>query len=593
MANAIQWRQIYKNMQNRISGRNQLRPYMHFSLMLCLLAFLLAACNLGGGPQAQKLVKAPASKQVFIDPQVGVTDLTTLDPAQVLTGDQASLNAIQMIYTGLVQLNDNLQIVPQLAQSWDVSSNGTLYTFHLRHNLKFSDGTPITSADVAYSIDRALQPTTKSPVAPIYLSLIKDSDKLLAGYIPTLINDSISTPDPYTITIQITKQAPYFLDMLAYPCSFVVEKSLIQQYPASFTDHLTQGGSSGPFKVSSYIHGQEIDFVPNPDYYGPRPQLRKVEFPFDPQPAVAYNAYMKGQVDTASVPVAQFAADKNRSDFHEVPQLWINYYAMNYLTKPFDNIAIRQAFALAINKTSLAQTAWKGTVLPTNHIVPQGLPGYNPNLTGPDDTPGLSGDAAKARTLLQAGLKAEGWSSVSQLPPIQLTYASGSANVQQEVMMMIGMWKKTLGVTVTPNPVDYNTLLSQVSLATNNPNGLQFWGLSWLAEYASPQDFLTRQFDSGSPNNNMNYGQNTSSDVAQQQLLQQQLENADGNPNTSAQLHAYQQAEQQLVNDVAWMPVEQETLVFLRKPTVVGIADNADDIIPPNDWSHIYIAEYA
>jgi oligopeptide transport system substrate-binding protein len=574
-------------------GRNSLRPYMHFPLMLCLLAFLLAACSLGGGPQVQKLVKAPKSKQVFIDPQVGVSDLTTLDPTQVLTGDQASLNAIQMIYTGLVQLNDHLQIVPQLAQSWQVSSDGLIYTFHLRHNLKFSDGTPLTSADVAYSIDRALQPATKSPVAPIYLALIKDSDKLLAGYIPTLINDSISTPDAYTITIQISKQAPYFLDMLAYPSSYVVEKSLIQKYPANFTDHLTEGGSTGPFKVSSYVHGQEIDFVPNPDYYGPHPQLQKVEFPFDPQPAAAYNAYMKGQADTTSVPISQFAADKQRSDFHEVPQLWINYYTMNYLTKPFDNIDIRQAFALAINKTSLANTAWKGTVIPTNHIVPQGMPDYNPNLSGPDNTPGLSGDAGKAKTLLQLGLKAEGWHSASQLPTIQLTYATGSSNVQQEVSMMISMWKKTLGITVTANPVDYNTLLSQVTLATNNPNGLQFWGLSWLAEYASPQDFLSRQFASGMPDNNMNYGQNTSSDVAQQQLLQQQLQSADGNSNVNAQLYAYQQAEQQLVNDVAWLPVEQETLVFLRKPTVVGMVDNADDIIPPNDWSQIYIGQYA
>jgi oligopeptide transport system substrate-binding protein len=579
-------------MQKRISGSNQLGPYLHLSLLLFLLLFLFAACSLGGGPQTQKLVKAPASKQVYIDPQVGISDLTTLDPTQVLTGDQSSLNAIQMIYTGLVQLNDHLQIVPQLAQSWEVSSDGLLYTFHLRHNLKFSDGTPLTSSDVAYSIDRALQPATKSPVAPIYLALIKDSDKLLAGYIPTLINDSISTPDPYTITIQITKQAPYFLDMLAYPCSYVVEKSLIQKYSTNFTDYLTQGGSTGPFKVSSYIHGQGIDFVPNPDYYGPHPQLNKVEFPFDPQPAAAYNAYMKGQVDTTSVPISQFATDKKRSDFHEVPQLWINYYTMNYLTKPFDNIAIRQAFALAINKTSLANTAWKGTVIPTNHIVPQGLPGYNPNLTGPDDTSGLSGDVTKAKTLLQQGLKAEGWNSVSQLPAIQLTYVSGSANIQQEVSMMISMWKKTLGITVTANPVNYNTLLSQVTLATNNPNGLQFWGLSWLAEYASPQDFLTRQFDSGTPDNNMNYGQNTSTDVAQQQLLQHQLEAADGNTNAVAQLHAYQQAEQQLVNDVAWMPVEQETLVFLRKPTVVSMVDNADDIIPPNDWSNIYIGQY-
>ncbi|HTD18478.1 MAG TPA: ABC transporter substrate-binding protein, partial [Ktedonobacteraceae bacterium] len=188
-------------------------------IALCLLILLLAACDTGGNPQAQKLVKAPASKQIYTVPQVGIADITTLDPALVMAADQPSMSAIQMIYTGLVQLDDKLQIQPQLAQSWNVSADGTAYTFHLRHNLLFSDGTPITSADVAYSIDRALQPATKSTVAPIYLSLIKDSDKLLAGFIPTftLVGDSLLTPDSNTLVIIIKKRAPYFLSMLTYP----------------------------------------------------------------------------------------------------------------------------------------------------------------------------------------------------------------------------------------------------------------------------------------------------------------------------------------------------------------------------------------
>src|SRR5581483_12478344 len=100
------------------------------------------------------------------------------------------------------------------------------------------------------------------------------------------------------------------------------------------------------------------------------------------------------------------------------------------------------------------------------------------------------------------------------------------------------------------------------------------WGLSWVAEYADPQDWLTRQFASGSVFNKMNYGQNTSSDVARQQLTQQQLLKADANFQSGARLQAYQQAEQQLVNDVAWLPLEQVTSVFLRKSYVVGIVDN-------------------
>jgi len=557
------------------------------------MSILLVGCDLGinPAPTVKKLVKAPADKQVYVVPQVGISDITTLDPALVLAADQPSMSAVEMIYSGLVTLNDNLQVQPQLAQSWSVSQDGLTYTFHLRHNLKFSDGTPLSATDVAYSIDRALQPATKSTVAPIYLSLIKDSDKMLGGFIPTLINDSLITPDANTLVISIKKRAPYFLAMVTYPCSFVVEKRLIDTYKTAFTDHLTEGGSTGPFKVSQYTHGKEIDFVPNSNYYGPQPQLHKVVFPFYQQSDNAYHDYLTGKVDTVGIPVSTFANDKKRNDFHQIPQLWINYYTMNYLVKPFDNIHIRQAFALAIDKAAIATDVWKGTVLPTNHIVPQGMPGFNPNLTSPDGTQSLKGNLAQARALLQMGLKEE---NLAALPPIKLTYAT-SANVAYfdlEVTAMIKMWHDVLGVTVTPVAIDYNSLLTQVTLATGNAAGLQFWGLTWVAEYPDPQDWLTRQFDSGVPNNNMNYGQNTSSNVAKQQMQQQQLEKADSNSSEDVRIQTYQQAEQQLVNDVAWMPMEQVTSNFLRKTTVIGIVDNAQGIIPPNDWANVYIGQY-
>src|SRR5262249_169607 len=151
---------------------------------------LLSACN---GDR----VKAPLNKQTYSAPIVGVEDLDTLDPA--LAHDPSSINAIQMIYTGLVGLNDSLQVAPQIAASCQVDTKATTWTFHLRPHLKFSDNTNLTAADVAYSLDRALQPNTKSTVAPIYLSPIKDSDQLLAGKRTTLIDDSILTPNPQTV----------------------------------------------------------------------------------------------------------------------------------------------------------------------------------------------------------------------------------------------------------------------------------------------------------------------------------------------------------------------------------------------------------
>ncbi len=556
---------------------------------LCLIVLSLSSCTLFGGNTSIRLVKAPASKQVYTEPETGISDFTTLDPA--LATDQPSTAAISMIFTGLVSLNDKLEVQPQLAQTWSLGNDGLTWTFHLKAKLKFSDGKPLTASDVIYSLDRALQPATQSSIAPIYLALIKDSDQLLAGRISTLIGDSLLAPNASTVQIITRKKAAYFPAMLTNNCAYVVEKSLITAYGAQFTDHLNQGGGAGPFKVLQYIHGQKIEFVPNRNYYGPLPQLQKVVIPFYSTPDQTYRAYLQGQVQTTGVPLSLFASDKKRRDFHQVPQLWIDYYSMNYLVKPFDNIDIRQAFALAIDKTAIASKVWKGSVLPTNHIVPQGMPGYNANLKGPDGTTNLKGNPTLAKSLLSQGLRQEGWSSVAQMPPITLTYATGLSTMDQEVTALIQMWQQVLGVRVTPAPVDYNTLLDRVTAATNNPNGLQFWGLAWVGEYPDAQDWLTLQFDKASPNNNMNYGQNTSSDAARQQLTQQQLETADATMQQSTRSQTYAQAEQQLVNDVAWLPLYQVTTTFLRSPNVVGIVDNAQGIIPPDDWANIYIVQ--
>lgn len=561
------------------------------SVFCLLFVLLLNSCSLGNSAPP-KAGKAPANQQIFTSPLIMLNssaDLTTLDPA--LAYDQNSLSAISMIYTGLVQLDDKLEVQPGLASSWSQSSDGLTWTFILRNGLKFNDGTPLTANDVAYSFNRALLPATKSPTAPIYLGIIRDAEKLLQGGITTLIGDSLQVVNPTTLKITLKAKAPYFLNMLTRACSYIVEQKLIQQYGSGFTDNLTHGGGTGPFTVKEYVHGQRISFVPNPNYFGPKPQLRQVTFPFYTQDVAAYNAYAKGTVDTAGVPLRALPGIANRSDFHKVPQLWINYYTMNYKVAPFDNVHIRQAFALAIDKTAIASNVWKNTVIPTNHIIPQGMPGYNSNLTGPDGTNSVKGNPKQALALLQQGLSEEKWTSVSQMPPIKLTYATGS-NFGQEVQSMVAMWKKVLGVTVTAVPVDSNTLLDQVSAATGNSQGLQMWGLSWVAEYPDPQDWLTRQFGNGSVFNNMNYGQNTSNDVALQLSLQKQLTKADSNFQANTRLQSYQQAEQQLVNDVAWLPIEQVANVFLRQPYVTGIVDNGTGIIPPNDWANIYILQH-
>jgi len=560
-------------------------------LLLCLMVILLAACGSNGsssGPTSANPTPAPPDKQVFVYPEYGIPDFGTLDPA--LVQSLPDYTAISMLSTGLVGLDAHLNVIGQMASSYQVASDGVTWTFKLKPNLKFSDGTQLTSADIAYSMDRALQPATKSAVSGYYMRYIKDAVKLNNGQIKTIIGDSILTPDPNTVVVIASQKIPFFLDTLVYPTSFVVEKSLVTKYGTSWTDHLTEGGSTGPFKVVEYTHNKQLVVVPNTNYYGRIPKI-KVILPFYKVSDTTYQAYKVGQVEWTTIPSADYQQAKTGSDFHRVSQLTIYWYTMNYLAKPFDNIHIRQAFELALNKDEIVKTAYRSEYLPTNHFVPAGMYGYDSNLTGPAGAT-TAGDQNKAKQLFQQGLQEEGYTSVSQLPHITLTYASsGSQDYRNEVSIDVQSWQSVLGVTVSVNDIDFNKLITEQQSTIGNPKGLQFYaGPGWVADYPDPQDWLTLQFDKGASYNTMNYGQNNVSNAAQQQAIQKQLEQADLMFDKNARLQAYNNAEQQLVNDVAWLPIYQFVLNYLLKPCVVGFTLNGQQLTSPDDWANVFIS---
>jgi oligopeptide transport system substrate-binding protein len=568
------------------------RTHKLLASAFCMIAMLLAACGGGGAattttsPGAH--AKAPANKQVLVSvvsAGAGISDFDTLDPALVV--DVASATAIDTIFTGLVEMDSHLQVHPQLAQSWDKSADGMTYTFHLKPNLKFSDGTPLTSHDVAWSIDRAFQPATKSSTALYYMGFIKDSDKLSSGSIKTLIGDSLLTPDDNTIIIKLNKPVAYFLDGMTYPCSYTVEKSLIDKYGTKWTDHLTEGGGDGPFKVKQYAHNRQLELVPNTDYYGPKPQLQELIYPFYKDSDTTLKDYLVNRLDDATVPLSEYTTYKSHPDFWRIPYLRIDYLTMSYTKKPFDNIKIRQAFALAVNKDLIVKNIWKGSFIATNHIVPQGMPGYNADLTGPDGTKSTAGNPTLAKQLLKQGMQEEG---LTTLPSITLNYAdAGVQATDQEMAAMQQMWQTNLGVSVKLENVDINTFNNNISAGVS-ANPYQFYQSGWIADYPDPQDWITLQFGKDASDNSMGFGQNNSPNASAQQALQQQMAQADVMQDPNARLKAYNQIEQQLVNDVAWMPIDQETLYGVRKPCVQNFVVTPQQLTPPDAWGNIYIS---
>lgn len=558
---------------------------------LCLMvALVLASCGSSSGSSGSSGQKAPTDQQVFNWPMVGINDIKTFDPAMAIT--QTSIQPIMMVFTGLVATDDNLKVVPQLAQSWQQSSDSLTWTFTLKDNLKFSDGTPLTSKDVAYSIDRALSPDLASGVAASYLNLIKDYDKRASGKISTLIGDSLNTPDDKTISIIANKPVAYFLQTLVFNTSFVVEKSMIDKYgQTKWTDHLSEGGGAGPFKVQTYDHSRQIIFVPNENYYGPKPQFSKVVMPFIKDPETAYKNYQLGQIDQVAVPSAHIDEAQKSAEYHKVVTLSTGYLGLNMLSKPFDNANIRRAFAMGINKDVLIQRILKNVDKATNHIVPEGMPGYDQNLKGPDGTTTTAGDPAKAKEFLQKGLQEAGYSGVDKLPEIKLSYPSNSPDQDNLVAAMQQQWKTNLGIDVKASPVDFETLSTQQA-QNYGSDALQFFMAIWGADYADPQNFLTLQFGNGSPQNQTNYGQNKSTEASAQQAVQQKMDQADVEKDENTRMSMYNDAEQQIVNDVGWLPLYQLARSRMLKSYVQGRTFNAADNFPPDSWANQYITSH-
>lgn len=555
----------------------------YLPLVLCLIVFL-AACGSLGSSVSKSL--APPDRQVLRVPMEG-GDFDSLDPALTQGGLAAPYN---IIFSGLVTLQDNGMVAKQLASSYQVSPDGLTYTFTLKSGLKFSDGTPLGANDVAYSLNRVLLPATKSPVTG-YLNLLKDSDKVMNGKISTLIGDSIIVKSPTEISLVISRPAAYFLEALTYSTGDVVERKLVDRYGAGWIDHLEEGGGSGPFKVQSYSHTTGLVLVPNPNYDGFQPKLQKIVYSIASDRDSIYRAYLAGQYDTAGVPPALDSAAKTRPGFLQEPALASRFIELNYLVKPLDNIHIRQALDLAINKDLIIGHIIGSSVTPSNHIVPNGIPGYNPKLTGPAGVAGTAGNQTMAVQLFQQGLQEEGYSSVSQFPSLSLEYDNSYKAGADTITAIVDEWKSVLGITIKTVGTQPNQLVQDQVSTIGHTGPLQLWYGAWGADYPDPQDWLSNFFAKGGQDNFVNYGQNDSSVAAEQQAVQAELAQADGDQNQAERLKLYQDAEQKIVNDVGWITTYQSSYGEVVNPKIQGWKLNPLGTIATSDWANIYFVQ--
>ncbi len=475
----------------------------------------------------------------------------TLDPA--LVEDSVSAEYVVQIFSGLVTLNADLELVPDLAERWETSPDGRVYTFFLRPDARFHDGRPVTAADFKYSLERACAPRTGSRVAGVYLGDIVGASAMLAGQTDSI--RGIEVLDDHTLRISIDAPKAYFLAKLTYSTAFVVDRQNTAQ-----SDWLQHPNATGPFKLKEWTE-EQIVLQRNDYYYRDKPRLEQVVSLLSGGSAMTM--YENGELDivgvgTADVERVRDTANPLHTELTVVPQLDIQYIGFDVTQPPFDDVRVRQAFVLAIDRDKIANVVWKGMMAPAEGIVPPGMPGYARKSSL------LGFDPERARQLI-AGSR---YGDVAGLPPITLSISGWGSDMPPTVEAIVAMYRENLGIEVAVE--------QSGDILSDQP---QMFSIGWIADYPDPEDFLDILFHSDSDLNHMNY----SNDQVDRLLEQARLET-----DTARRMQLYLQAEELIVADAPWVPLWHGVDYVLTKPYVKG-AVHAAAIFP---WlSNVYIEQ--
>lgn len=463
----------------------------------------------------------------------------TLDPA--IAADSTSYVYVMQIFSGLVGLNQTLDVVPDIAESWDVSSDDMTYTFYLQHGVRFQGGGEVTAADFKYSWERACDPATGSGTAATYLGDIVGAKDMLAG--TTTEMSGVVVIDDYTLQVTIDAPVTYFLDKLAYPTAFVVDKADVE----SGANWWLQPDGTGPFKLKQWTPGQQLVLERNQNYYGAQAKSAQVVFQFSAVDPMAL--YETGQIDVALVSTSYIdeAADES-GPFHDqlsvTPELNLYYIGFNTAEPPFDDVNVRQAFCLAVDKQHIATVILRDMVSVAEGILPPGMPGYNEGLQG------LNYNVETARQLIATS----GYGDVSNLPPITLTVDGYGNNIPGYLGAIIQDWQQNLGVEVSVRQLEPADFIYNL-----NEEKDEMFALGWIADYPDPYDFLDILFHTGMENNIFGYS-NPGLDALLDQAAVEQ--------NIALRLAMYQQAEQIVVDDAPCLPLFHGADYILVEPYV-------------------------
>ena len=455
----------------------------------------------------------------------------------------------KLVYSGLVALDRDLKLIPDLASSWDVK-DGTTFTFHIRSDARFHNGRPVTAQDVVYSWERAADPATKSDTVLTYLGDIvgvKDKYDGKADHI-----SGLKIIDTQTLQVTIDAPKPYFLLKLTYPVAFVVD----QQNVEAGGEWWRSPNGTGPYRLARWDSFKSMLYERNDDYYLEPPKIANIIVQLFT--GVGIRLYESGEIDVTGVGLADVPRfldpqEPLHNQLLSGVSLCTGMIIFDVKQPPFDDPKVRQAFTLAFDREKYIDVVLHGIALPAIGPFPPGLPGYNTELRGQPYDP------ARARQLLSESKYA------GNMPRITYTDAGSGSDIGSNVSALAQMWQQNLGITITVENIEPDKYTDLVHAGQHG----QIFSGGWCADYPDPENFSDALFHTGAQQNQSNYSN---------PQLDKILEDARVEQDVTKRMQLYQQAEQIIVDDAPALFTTHSLSYVLVKPYIQGYVLTPIDI---------------